>query len=165
MLKKLLLMFLAVLLVFSLAACGTDALYQKKNTENTAETETVEEKSVSSYQKNIDGVEQCLIDRGLLTDAMVEAKASMLYNIIGAEDGYRYTLNSNAFVEIYKYAKVLNATADEIKSSIDSEGTFSIAEMDPLTGVYSSDGQFLLVYNSGIKYDHYDDIAEVIKQF
>ena len=166
MVKKLLAILVVVLMIVSLTACGGDALYDKKTTENTASTEADENvKSISSYPKTIEGIEQCLVDRGLFTDAVVENRSDMLYELIGAIKGYRYTINNNAFVEIYEYPATLNATADEVKSSISKDGTFTIADMDPLTGVYSSDGKFMLVYNAKIGFDGYEMIAEVIKQF
>lgn len=167
MIKRILIVILALLMVISLAACGEDALYSKKNsTENTSATETVETfKDISEYSKTIEGIEKCLVERGLLKQESVDAKSDMLAELIGAKTGYRYTIDQNVFIEIYEYETASNATADEIKSSITKNGTFSIADMDPLTGVYSSDSKFLLVYNAAIKYDGYEKIAEVIKQF
>ena len=166
MVKKVLAILVVLMMIISLTACGGDALYDKKSTEATSASEADENlKSISSYPKTIEGIEQCLVDRGLFTEDVVGKRSEMRYDLIGAVKGYRYTINSNAFVEIYEYPETLNATADEVKSTISKDGTFSIADMDPLTGVYSTDGKFLLIYNAKINFDGYEKIADVIKQF
>lgn len=164
--KKLFGIILIVVLVCSLVACGGDGLYDKTSSTSASETAATEAYGdLSTYSRDIAGLETALVDRKLLTEDMVKNKVEMAAAILGATSGYRYTINNDAFVEIYECDIKGNATADELKSNIDREGTFSIADMDPLTGVYSKDGKFLLVYNAKIKYDGYEAIAKVIKEF
>lgn len=168
--KKISIIFLTLIIVFSafsLTACGNDPLYKSASADEAA-TEGEKNVDINDFEKTFDGMQDYLIKCKLLPEADKKnnPKSEMYAGIIGAKQGVRYTLNSSAFIEFYEYdAENTNATADQVKSQLDKDGTFKVAEeLETLTGVFSNSGKFLAVYNSSIKYD-YDKILEEFKKF
>lgn len=165
--KKVLILFVVIVCLVALVGCGNTVHYTTESTNGSGATddEVAAMTDVSLYEQSIEGIEECLVDRELLTVEIVEAKTEMKSEIIGASQGYRYLLSNNAFVELYEYDEE-NELLQEVKRQIaeSEKGTFSILGLDPLTGVFSKDSKFLLVYNATIKYD-YQPIADVVKEF
>lgn len=167
--KKIFALILCILMIGSLCACGADPLYNGgvATADETAVAETEAKKAdITKYEKTFDGMQEYLIDSELLpSDEKV--KSETLGSLIGAkEKGSRYMLSSSAFIEFYEYdLENLNDVANNIFSQIEKDGTFVVAEgLETLTGVKSSSGKFLAVYNKNLSYD-YDKIISEFKQF
>ena len=167
--KRLFALVLCIFLVMSLCACGADPLYNggAATSDETAVAQTeVKKADITKYEKTFDGMQKYLIDSELLPSDE-KAKTDTLGSLIGAKDkGYRYMLSSSAFIEFYEYdLENLNDVAKNIFSQIEKDGTFVVAEgLETLTGVKSSSGKFLAVYNAAISFD-YDKIIAEFKQF
>lgn len=168
--KKIIALILCILAVTSLCACGADPLYKGDTPatadESAAQEETQFKADITNYEKTFDGMQKYLIDCGLLP-ADEKLKSNTLGELIGAKpDGVRYTLNSSAFIEFYEYdTDNLNDTAKNVLEKVDNGSTFSVAEgLEELTGVRSSSGKLLAVYNANIQYD-YETIIKAFEQF
>lgn len=162
--KKIVAIIIAILIVCALVGCGNQTHYVQE-TNGASSNDAANYNDISTYEKTLEGLEECLLDRGLLQDTAIENKDSLEADLIGASEGYRYSINNNVFIELYSITEeneVNKTIKDEINLS--KENQFSILDLDPLTGVYSSDGKLMLVYNAAIKYD-YQPIADVVSQF
>lgn len=164
--------FFTLICVFAalLSACAADPLYRQNATE--AETRAADQGAATldqaDYDRSFSGMQKYLIDLGLLYDTTQKEKkvttTKTIGEILGASSGIRYTLNGSAFVEFYEY-KEKNEISEKIFSEIKKDGTFSIAGLDKLTGVLSSSGKYLCVYNAAIKYDGYPAIIDAFEKF
>ena len=157
-------LLVAVFAAMLLTACGSDPIYNNgSSTANEAATEATVSVDINKYNKDFDGLQKYLQDLKLIDSA--EDKRTELYaEVLGAEKGVRYTLNSSAFIELYAYGTDRNEIAQKVFEEVKKDGTFEFASLDPLTGVISESGNFLAVYNAKIGYD-YDKILTEFKKF
>ena len=157
-----------LILVFAallLTACASDPLYNKDEaTADEAATEAEITVDINEYNKDFDGLQKYLIDCGLIWDDDKHETVELYSEILGADKGIRYMLNTNTYIEFYAYGSEKNDMAQKVFEQIKDKGTFEIAGLDPLTGVISDSGNFLAVYDAKLKYD-YDKILEEFKKF
>ena len=157
-------LLIIVFAALMLTACGADPLYNKgEATADEAATEAEVVVDIEDYTKDFKGLQKYLQDLELIPKDSTK-KNDLFADILGAERGVRYTLNNSAFIEFYSYGEKHNEIAQKVLEQVESEGTFEIAGLDPLTGVISDSGKYLAVYNAKIKYD-YDKIINEFKKF
>lgn len=169
--KKLFALLLVFALALTLAACSSDPLYSSSSTDaataDEAETTASDTVNIDDYDDTFDGMQEYLIACGLLEDpdekGNENVKTETFAEILGAENGVRYTLSSSAFIEFYEYTEE-NDISKAVFKQVETEGTFSIAGLDELTGVLSSSKKFMAVYNASISYK-YEEIIEEFEKF
>ena len=149
--KKLIAMIAVLALVLSLTACfGTGSVNN-----NGATADEANAADVSTYDKDFDGLQKYITDRN--TSAV---KAEIYYDILGANNGVRYVLNSNAFVEIYDFSNADNETAKAILADVKDDGKFSPMENSAeMTAIITDSGKFLLAWDATRSYDYTNKVA------
>ena len=115
--KKIIALVTALILVLSLAACGG-------NTGSSTADESAKA-DVSTYTKDFEGLQKYIADRN-----QNGTTAEIYYDILGADNGVRYVLNGNAYVEIYDFSKADNATAKAILEDVKDDGVFVFVSLD-----------------------------------
>ncbi len=164
--KKILALLLAALFVLALTACSADPLYTSTDADNEAATGASEASpavSKDDYPDSFQGLQNYLIDSGLLSDKDND-KVETYAELLGAENGVRYTLSSTAFIEFYEYTDTTSALAKNVLDQVAADGTFELVGLDPLTGVLSDSGKYMAVYNADLSYD-YDAILSPFKKW
>lgn len=175
--KKIFTVLLIAVLVLSLAACGNNS---GSNTSTEAPTEAP---ALSTYTKDLRGLQQYLIDHSLVPsvklasssatpgEAATEAteasdpRTPVYYDLLGANYGVRYYLSAVAFVELYDFTGAGNATAQAILADIKDDGKFTLVDgLDELTGVISASGNYVIVYNAKNEYN-YESITKVLENW
>lgn len=142
--KRFLTLLFATTLSLSLAACGNDkAKDNDTRVENDADendnaTDDVtdnseEDSSTEKTELSLDGLEQYLLEQGVLTGEKTETVASM----IGAEAGFRYEDNN---AEIYEY----NVESDEYKALV-NDGSVEIEGMGFSISAAAINDRFVLI--------------------
>ena len=102
------------------------------------------------------------------TEATSAARTELYYDLIGADDGIRYTVSGNIFVELYDFSKSKNADskAKATLADIKDDGKFTPIEgLDELTGVISKSGSYVVLYNAKNGYDGYEKIAKALESW
>ena len=148
--KKLLVVLLAVLLCVSATACANNSAQSAVATLETSsaasEGETVEntDKDPADYDDDIQGLCKYLED----CKAATGEKVQMSYDVIGAENGYKYVYryaDSAVQLEVYEFPAELSETAQELQDAVRANGSFKVLD-NTVPGYLSSDGRFLLIY-------------------
>ncbi|MCQ2514594.1 MAG: hypothetical protein MJ089_05865 [Ruminococcus sp.] len=155
--KKIIALLLLVCCMAAVSAgCGyTDALDKVNGTSSVEETtqgdetpstkDEVNEDTVD-YDDNIDGLISYFIDKKYMAES--SAKTEMDYSLVGAEIGYKFTVNKSVTIELYEYdTKNLNATAKEIINSVKEVGTFTILDLAPVKAYISNNGKYMMIYS------------------
>lgn len=122
--------------------------------------------ALKTYEKSFKGLQQYLIDRGLIPKKSTEDQADTLfYDLLGADYGERYILNGDAFIELYDFTNAKNDTAKSVLKDIKDDGKFQvIKDFDDLDAVISKSGKYVAVYNSRKSYD-YDAITKELQNW
>lgn len=72
----------------------------------------------------------------------------MSYDVIGAENGYKYVYryaDSAVQLEVYEFPAELSETAKALQDAVRADGTFKVLD-NTVPGYLSNDGRFLLIY-------------------
>ena len=172
--KKIFAIVLAAVMMFSLTGC-----FGMGGTTTTSNEPATEAPALSSYSKDFTGLQQYLIDHAFISYAKLpstadeattatEASSSrsvVYYELLGADDGARYLLSGNAFIEFYDFTNADNDTAKSVLSDIKEDGKLTLIEgFDELTGVLSKSGKYLALYNTKNGYD-YDKITAELENW
>lgn len=144
--KKILALTLILVLALSLTACfGTNS--------GTATADEGTKADVSTYKKDFEGLQKYIADRN-----KNGTTAEIFYDILGADNGVRYILNSNAYVEIYDFSKADNDTAKAILADIKDDGKFTPVEDGiEMTAVITDSGKYVLAWDASRNYKYTDD--------
>ena len=105
--KKIIALITALVLVLSLTACmggGTQ----------TSGSSSDQAKPIKEYSKDFDGLKKYIADYNA-----GGSEAELFYSILGADNGKRYILNGNAYVEIYDFSSYVNASATPDQATAD----------------------------------------------
>lgn len=156
--KKLIALIAALAMVLSLTACFGSS---------TGGVSTADEvKPLSSYSKDFDGLKQYLYDFNGMKRYEDEksgtntAVTDIFYDIIGAVDGTRYVINSNAYVEIYDFTGADSDTAKAILADIKDDGKFTPVEGGTeMTAVITDSGNYVLAWDATRSYDYAKNVA------
>lgn len=164
--KKILAIILAAAMMLALTGCFGGNSNQIQNATTDEEAKKI---SASDYDKDFDGLNDYLLDKGYVfgKDGSGNSLTSKIkYDIVGANDGIRYYFTDNkTFIEIYDYSGKQNDTAKKILEDIKDDGKFRVFDgLDELTGVISKSGKYVIVYNANNKYD-YDKITDELENW
>lgn len=159
--RKIALIILAAVLMLALAACGTDPLYNNTGsaTADEAATEETAAADKAAYDDSFEGMQQYLQDLKLISSKDTDRQETFA-EVVGAENGVRYSLSSSAFIEFYEYTDTSKELAKEVLDQVKKDGTFEIAGLDPLTAVISHSGRYMAVYNDKLSYEYQNIISE-----
>ena len=149
--KKLLAVLLAALLCVSVTACANNsssstavATLETSSTASGGETAESTDKDPAGYGDDIQGLckylEDCKVAAG--------EKAQMSYDVIGAENGYKYVYryaDSAVQLDVYEFPAELSETAKALQDAVRADGTFKVLD-NTVPGYLSNDGRFLLIY-------------------
>lgn len=160
--KKIIAIITALVLVLSLTACmGGGA--------QTSGSSSDQAKPVSEYTKDFDGLKKYIADRNT-----GGSEADVFYTVLGADNGKRYILNGNAYVEIYDFSSTKGgATADQAaenqaQKAKDAEDFFSRIEDGKIrlfenstlmTAVITNSGKYVLLWDETRGYDYSGSVA------
>ncbi len=136
--KKIISVLLALLMMFSLAACKVDT-GAGSGMEETTSTVSV---NPADYTQDLSGLASCLQAAGYIAGDPTEMEASF----IGAANGRRYTFEFNkspVIVEMYEYDEAAVAENDVLKS-VDETGKFAILDKE-VEAIHV--GRFLFIYS------------------
>lgn len=146
--KKLLAMIAALAMLLSLTACFG-------STSGTATADEAQAADVSTYQKDFAGLQKYVTDRN-----SGAASADIFYDIIGADDGVRYVLNGNAYVEIYDFSSADSDIAKAILADIKDDGKFKpVEDGTEMTAVITDSGSYVLAWDATRSYDYDNKVA------
>ena len=149
--KKLFAVILIAAMMLSLTGCL--GLGSTTATEDPDATEPLE---ASAYEQSFKGMVQYLSDHKFVS---ADGKTEVYYDLLGADDGVRYTLSGTAFIEFYDFTKADNETAKAVLADMKDDGKFYAVEgLTELTAVFSKNGKYVAVYNEKNSYD-YDKIT------
>lgn len=96
------------------------------------------------YDDDIQGLCKYLED----CKAAAGEKVQMSYDVIGAENGYKYVYryaDSAVQLEVYEFPAELSETAKALLDAVRADGTFKVLD-NTVPGYLSNDGRFLLIY-------------------
>ena len=152
--KKPLAMLMVVALVLSLTGCFGVG----NNSDSSADQANA--RDVSEYDKDFDGLTEYISDR------VKSTKIDLAYEILGADDGVRFVVNNNPYVEVYDFSSAV-ATADsaakssdpekakEILASIEDNGKFQPLEGGiEMAAVITDSGRYVLAWDESRSYDY-----------
>lgn len=111
------------------------------------------------------------VDPTAATEAAAATEASttrtdVYYDLIGADDGIRFTVSGNIFVELYDFSSAKSTLAKQTLSDIKEDGKFTPIEgLDELTAVISKSGKYVAAYNAKNAYDGYEKIAKALENW
>ena len=143
--KKIIALVTALILVLSLAACGG-------NTGSSTADESAKA-DVSTYTKDFEGLQKYIADRN-----QNGTTAEIYYDILGADNGVRYVLNGNAYVEIYDFSKADNDTAKAILADIKDDGKFSpMPNSTEMTAAITKSGKYVLAWDASRSFKYTND--------
>jgi hypothetical protein len=192
--KKLIAAILSICCVAAVACgCGyTDALDQQRSATQATEAQSTEDEAVDNvnaadFEDSFDGLCE-YFNKKLYTVAKetdTPSVTEMDAALIGAVQGKKYALTYNGTsitVELYEYdPENLNDTANEVISSVKTDGTFTIKseyegetlELPAVTAYLSDNGKYLMIYtdssinaeNPDTTSDSYTHREEVIENF
>ena len=152
--KKLIALLLIGLMTLALTGCfGTG---QTAATEDPDATEPLE---ASAYEQSFAGFKQYMIDHKYVA---ASSESELYYDLLGADNGARFLLSGNAFVELYDFTKADNSTAKAYLADMKDDGKFIAVEgLDELTAAFSKSGKYVMVYNAKNNYDYTTIVAEL----
>ena len=176
----------AGLIAVTTAGCGyTDALAGNSSTTQETTVATADEADAEvkadSYKDNLNGLCEYFGAKGYIStkDGKVDESVmtEMDASLIGAKEGKKFstTYGGNSItIELYEYdTKNLSDKANEIISSVEKNGTFTILELPAVKAYMSDSGKYLMIYtDTSIKdaepdttADNYKHREEVINDF
>ena len=127
--KKLLAVLLAALLCVSVTACANNsssstavATLETSSTASEGETAESTDKDPAGYDDDIQGLCKYLED----CKAAAGEKVQMSYDVIGAENGYKYVYryaDSAVQLEVYEFPAELSETAKALLDAVRADGT------------------------------------------
>ena len=145
--KKLLAVLLAALLCVSVTACANNsssstavATLETSSTASEGETAESTDKDPAGYDDDIQGLCKYLED----CKAAAGEKVQMSYDVIGAENGYKYVYryaDSAVQLEVYEFPAELSETAKALLDAVRADGTFKVLD-NTVPGYLSNDGRF-----------------------
>ena len=155
--KRWIVLLAALIMALSLTAC-----FGVGN--NGATADEAKAGDISSYSKDFDGLMK------YVADSTGGEKFELYYGIIGADNGARYVMNNNPYVEVYDFSSVVddNATADsadpakakEILEDIKDDGKFRpVADGIEMTAVITDSGRYVIAWDETRSYDYTGKIA------
>ena len=146
--KKIIALMMALMMVLALAAC-----VPANNSGATADqTDTPD---VETYSKDFEGLTKYIADRNKSAQ-----KSELFYDIVGADNGARFLLNGNAYVEVYDYSTAKNDTAKAILEDIRDDGKFAPLENGTvMTGVITDSGKYVLAWDATRGFDYEKNVA------
>ena len=146
--KKIIAVLLIGLLMLSLTGC----FGMGQTTTATEDPDATEPLAASAYEKSFKGLKQFMIDHKLVTAG---SETEVYYDLIGADDGARFVLSGNAFIEFYDFSKADSSEAKATLADMKDDGKFIAVEgLDELTAVISKSGKYAAVYNAKNSYDY-----------
>ena len=149
--KKIITAAIALIMIAALLAGCSDGLAEKNSaaaTDATTATEEVTEaKTAADYSDSYDGLRDYMKDKGYIKIEDKESNVTkMQADLIGAEKGFRYTMNTIK-VELYAFnLKKDSKTRDEIIASVKNNGKFTLYSKD-VTAYLSDSGKYLMIYS------------------
>ena len=147
--KKIITAAIALTMIAALFAGCSDGLAEKNTaTTNptTATEEATEAKTAADYSDTYEGLRDYMQDKGYIKIEDKESNVTeMQADLIGAEKGYRYTMNTIK-VELYAFnLKKNNKTRNGIIASVKNGGKFTLYSKD-VTAYLSDNGKYLMIY-------------------
>lgn len=147
--KKILLAAMAVFMMLAMTGCVSRNTQSKPSAdlelpsgESSAVVELVDE---SDCEDTLDGL--CKYLEG--NYAVAGEKEQMSFDVIGADDGYKYSFNfggSVVQVEVYEFdLEKLNDTGREMLDSIEKNGSMTVIENE-VPAIISNNGKYVMVY-------------------
>lgn len=173
--KKAFAILLIAALMFTLTGC-----FGKSS--SSSDEPTSPPPSIDTYTKDYFGLQQYLVDYGLVpkvdlskynpatpnepaSDEVSGDRTRVYYDLLGADRGIRFTLNGTAFIEIYDFTNADSDLAKKTLADIKDDGKITVVEdMDEMTGVISKSGNFVILYNAKNSYE-YDTITKVLENW
>ena len=120
------------------------ATLETSSTASEGETAESTDKDPAGYDDDIQGLCKYLED----CKAAAGEKVQMSYDVIGAENGYKYVYryaDSAVQLEVYEFPAELSETAKALLDAVRADGTFKVLD-NTVPGYLSNDGRFLLIY-------------------
>ena len=152
---------------------------QQVNPEDVATGDEASSFEAKDYPNDFTGLCNYFAAYGYINPKDTSKITEMDASLIGAKIGKKFTavrINDtdvkNITIELYEYStNDRPATADEVSSSVKSNGTFTILELPEVKAYISDNGQFLMIYNdkgldeSKTDSDNYKWREEVVEKF
>ena len=165
--KKIIALLIALMMVFSLTACMGGGTQSSGASSDQA-------KPMKDYATDFDGLKKYIEDYNT-----GGSEADIYYSIIGADNGKRYILNGNAFVEIYDFSTYAGASATPDQATADQaakdsekytnaknffakvkDGKVRLLEnSSELTVFVTKSGKYVLLYDETRGYDYAGTVA------
>ncbi len=146
--KKIITAAIALVMIAALfSGCSDGLAANSAATESVSATESATEaKKAADYSDTYEGLRDYMQDKGYIKIADKESNVTeMQAKLIGAEKGYRYTMDS-VNIELYAFnLKKNNKKRDEIISSVEKNGKFTLYNRE-VTAYLSDSGKYLMVY-------------------
>lgn len=173
--KKFIVAAIALIMIAAVFAGCSDGLEEQRaaaNTDATSATEAVtEEKKTADYKDNYVGLCNYMQDKGYIKIKEKSADEDrMNAELIGAEEGNRYTMNT-VTIELYAFdLKSDNKTRDEVIASVKKDGKFTIYNKE-VTAYLSDNSKYLMIYSDtaigtdDTTSDAYKTQQEAVKDF
>lgn len=173
--KKLFAVLLIAALMFSLTGC-----FGAPN--NSSSDVTVTPHELDYYTKDFYGLQLYLVDHSLIpyvdlanykpatngepaTDADSGVRTRVFYDLLGADNGIRYTVSGNVIIEIYDFSSASSELAKKSLADIKDDGKITVEGSSvQMTGVISQSGKYVILYNANHDYE-YSKITDVLKNW
>ncbi len=125
--KKILLFVVSIVAAVSLTACASSSGTSVENI-NTSDAPDASSISADDYDDSLDGLQEYFVALGYIPEN--SEPTEMMYSVIGAVDGVRYTFTVNSstvYLELYEYdPDNLNDDATRVISEVKQDGKFYI---------------------------------------
>ena len=142
--KKIIALLAALVMVLSLTACFGGG------NQNTSTADESKAADISTYDKDFKGLQKYIADHN-----SKGTTSEIYYAILGADNGVRYVINDNAYVEIYDFTKADNATAKAILEDIKDDGKFTpVADGATMAAIITDSGNFVVAWDESRNYDY-----------
>ncbi len=166
-----------MMLVFASGCFGSGV-----NPEEVATGDEASSLNPNDYNNNFEGLCNYFAAIGYINPKNPTTIVEMDAALIGAETGKKFTAQridgtdvKNITIELYEYnTEKLTATADEVISSVENNGSFSILELPEVKAYMSDNGKFLMIYSDkGLdetktdsnNYKYREEVVEKFKEF
>ena len=156
--KRIIALIAAFAMILSLTACFGSG--------GTKVATADEVKALSEYKKDFDGLKQYLYDyMGLKgsVDSKTGENSSVMeiyYDMIGADNGVRYSINGNAYIEIYDFSSAKTDKAKEILADVKDDGKFTPLENGTqMTATITDSGKYVIAWDATRGYEYQKNLS------